>query len=107
MLLWGAPPAVTPNAVSGWGQFRLEFPRLRITRWMVLLLGAPPAVTPHAVSGRGQFRLLWARTLTRISSLLLVLVAGGQFRELLRREGVLRRLVLVFAVFVEGGRTHP
>ena len=69
--------------------------------------GCPPrCVTPHAVSGRGQFRLLWARTLTRISSLLLVLVAGGQFRVLLRREGVLCRLVLVFAVFLEGGRTH-
>ena len=68
--------------------------------------GCPPAVTPHAVSGRGQFRLLWARTLTRISSLLLVLVVGGQFRVLLRREGVLCRLVLVFAVFLEGGRTH-
>ena len=43
----GRPPAVTPNAVSGWGQFRLEFPRLRITRWMVLLLGAPPRCDPN------------------------------------------------------------
>ena len=47
-------------------------------------------MTPHAVSGRGQCRLLWTRTLTRRSSLLLGLVAGGQFRVLLQRGGVLR-----------------
>ena len=50
---------------------------------------APPAVTPNAVSGWGQCRLMWAmiaasRTLATMSSLLLVLVAGGRFRLLCR-----------------------
>ena len=64
----------------------LDTLRLWITRWMVLLWSAP-AVTPNAVSGWGQFRLMWAmiaasRTLATMSSLLLVLVAGGWFRLL-------------------------
>ena len=57
VLLWGAPPAVTPNAVSGWGQFCLEFPRLRITRWMVLLLGAPPRCDPTCGQREGAVSL--------------------------------------------------
>ena len=81
----GRPPAVTPNAVSGWGAISSGVSETEDHEMDGAFAGCPPpAVTPHAVSGRGQFRLLWARTLTRVSSLLLVLVAGGQFRVLLR-----------------------